>query len=195
MFERYTEPARRVIFFARAIAIRNSAPMIDSTHLLWGLMWPDTSRAQVLFRLREKFPQYRRRSHDSLLIATWKGKDLRLTDEVKKILAYSAMEADAMGDAWVDTDHMLLGTLCEPDCQAAQQLIAAGITLENARPVVMENRSSRPDYGPVIPLGKTPSPRVWLKSNWCWWKARWSEKRFAARHGKRATHVRIDKHV
>jgi ATP-dependent Clp protease ATP-binding subunit ClpA len=184
MFERYTEPARRAIFFARAIAIINKAPMIDSTHLLWGLMWPDTSRAQVLFGLREKFPQYRRRPQDSLLFATWRGQDLRLTDETKKILARAKMEADAMGDAWVDTDHLLLGTLCEPDCQAAQQLNAAGLTLETSRPVVLENRSSRPDYGPVIPLGKTPSPQVWLKSKWCWWKARRSEKRFAASRKK-----------
>lgn len=180
MFERYTEPARRAIFYARSIAIINSAPMIDSTHLLWSLMWPDTSRAQVLFRLREKFSQYRR-SSPSVLLAAWTGQDLLLTDEVKKILYYSAKEADAMGDAWVDTDHMLLGILCESDCQTAQQLHAAGLTLENARPVVVENRSSRPDYGPVIPLGKTPSPRIWLLSKWCWWKARWSEKRFAAR--------------
>jgi ATP-dependent Clp protease ATP-binding subunit ClpA len=172
------------MFFARAIAIVNKAPMIDSTHLLWGLMWPDTSRAQVLFGLREKFPEYGRRPQDSLLYATLKGQDLRLTDEVKKVLYYSAKEADALGDAWVDTDHLLLGTLCEPDCQAAQQLTAAGITLEKARPVVTENRASRPDYGPVIPLGKTPSPRVWLKSKWCWWKARRSEKRFAARRKK-----------
>ena len=183
MFERYTEPARRAIFFARAIAIINKAPMIDPTHLLWGLMWPDTSRAQVLFGLREKFPEYSGRPHDSLLFATW-SQDLRLTDEVKKILYYSSKEADAMGDAWVDTDHMLLGTLCEPDCQAAQQLNVAGLTLENARSVVIENRSSRPEYGPIIPLGKTPSPRVWLKSKWCWWKARRSEKRFAARRKK-----------
>lgn len=180
MFERYTEPARRTIFFARAIAVRNGAPMIDSTHLLWGLMWPDTSRAQVLFRLREKFPQYHRYPH-SLLVATRTGQDLRLTDEVKRILYYSAKEADAMGDAWVDTDHLLLGILCISNCQIAQQLSAAGLTLENARATVIENRPSRPDYGPVIPLGTTPSPGVWLKSKWCWWKARWSERWFAAR--------------
>lgn len=184
MFERYTEPARRTIFFARAIAIRNSAPMVDSTHLLWGLMWPDTCRAQVLFGLREKLPQYHRYPYDSLLVATWKGPDLRLTDEAKKILYYSAKEADAMGDAWVNTDHLLLGILCISDCQAAQQLTAAGLTLENARATVIENQPSRPDYGPVIPLGTTPSPRVWLKTKWCWWKARWSEKRFAMRRKK-----------
>jgi ATP-dependent Clp protease ATP-binding subunit ClpA len=180
MFERYTEPARRAIFFARAFAIRNSAPMIDSTHLLSGLMWPNTSRAQVLFGLREKFPQYGRETYGSL-VATWKGQDLLLTDEVKKILYFTSKEADAMGDAWVDTDHLFLGILCISDCQIAQQLNAAGLTLENARATVIENRPSRPDYGPVIPLGTTPSPRVWLKSKWCWWKARWSEKRFAAR--------------
>ena len=184
MFERYTEPARRAIFFARAIAIINKAPAIDSSNLLWGLMWPDTSRAQVLFGLREKFPQYGQRPQNSLLYATWKGQDLHLTDEVKKILYYSSKEADAMGDAWVDTDHLLLGILCISDCQAAQQLNAVGLTLENARATVIENRPSRPDYGPVIPLGTTPSPRVWLKSKWRWWKARWSEKRFAARRKK-----------
>jgi ATP-dependent Clp protease ATP-binding subunit ClpA len=183
MFERYTEPARRAIFYARAIAIINRAPMIDSTHLLWGLMWPDTSRAQVLFQLREKFPQYRRSSR-SVLVATWNGQDLRLTDEVKKILYYSSKEADAMSDAWVDTDHLLLGILCISDCQAAQQLTASGLTLENARASVIANRPSRPDYGPVIPLGTTPSPRIWLKSKWCWWKARRSEKRFAANRAK-----------
>ena len=83
----------------------------------------------------------------------------------QKILAYSAMEANAMGDAWFDTDHLLLGTLCESNCQAAQQLNAAGLTLENARSVVMENRPSLPDYGPVIPLGTSPSPRVWLSQS------------------------------
>lgn len=143
-------------------------------------MWPDPSRAQVLFRLREKFPQYRGRTQRSLLITSLKSKDLHLTHEGKKILSWSVMEADVMGDAWVDTDHLLLGILRESECQAAQQLNAAGLTLENARSVVTENRSSRPDYGPVIPLGQTPSPRVWLRSKWCWWKARRSEKRFAA---------------
>jgi|SRR6267142_5599658 len=184
MFERYTEPARKTIFFAWATAINNSGPTIDSTHLLSGLMWPDKSRAQFLFRLREKFPQYHRRPRHLRLSTTLKTTGLHLTDDAKRILARAAMEADAMGEAWVDTDHLLLGILCESDCQAARQLAAAGLTLENARLVVMENRSSRPDYGPVIPPGRSPSPRVWLASKWCWWKARRSEKQFAAKRQK-----------
>jgi ATP-dependent Clp protease ATP-binding subunit ClpA len=156
MFERYTEPATRAIFYARATAIINKAPMIDSTHLLWGLMWPDAPRAQVLFRLREKFPQYRRSPHRSLLRATWKSQDLRLTDEAKKTLAYASMEADAMGDAWVDTDHLLLGILRESGCQAAQHLTTAGLTLEKSRPLVMENQSIAPGLWPRDSAGGLP---------------------------------------
>jgi ATP-dependent Clp protease ATP-binding subunit ClpC len=171
MFERYTESARRAIFYARAITIINNAPKIDSTHLLWGLMWPNLSRAQELFRLREKFPQYSKRPQRSLLVKTLKGPDLPLTDESKRTLAWSAIEADAMRDPWLDTDHLLLGMLRESECQTAQQLNAVGITLENARVIVAENRSSRPDYGPVLPLGAAPSMLAWFASGWRLWKA------------------------
>jgi ATP-dependent Clp protease ATP-binding subunit ClpA len=170
VFERYTEPAKRAIFYARAVALIDNAPAIDAIHLLWGLLWPDKSRAQVLFHLRERLPQYLRRPRRSLLTAR---QDLLLTIDAKRILARTAMEADAMGDAWVDTDHLLLGILAEPGCLAAQHLVKAGITLQNARPVVMENRSSRPDYGPVIPLGQSQSPLDWLKSKWRQMKRFW----------------------
>jgi len=72
----------------------------------------------------------------------WKSQDLRLTDEVKRTLAYASMEADAMGDGWVDTDHLLLGILRESACQAAKQLTGAGLTFEDSRSMVIENQSS-----------------------------------------------------
>jgi hypothetical protein len=59
MFERYTEQARRAIFYARVAAFRNGAPAIDSSHLLYGVMWEDAPRAQKLFGLREVFPMYK----------------------------------------------------------------------------------------------------------------------------------------
>jgi ATP-dependent Clp protease ATP-binding subunit ClpA len=77
-----------------------------------------------------------------------------LTDEVKKILARTAMEADAMRDYWIDAEHLLLGILAEPNCTAARNLAKAGITLKSARRVVIENKASRRDYGPV------PAPKV-----------------------------------
>ena len=41
MFERYTEKARRVIFFARYEASQFGAPAIEPEHLLLGLMRED----------------------------------------------------------------------------------------------------------------------------------------------------------
>ncbi|MGA7170362.1 MAG: Clp protease N-terminal domain-containing protein, partial [Candidatus Sulfotelmatobacter sp.] len=38
MFERYTEKARRVIFFARYEASQYGSPEIDTEHLLLGLI-------------------------------------------------------------------------------------------------------------------------------------------------------------
>src|SRR6202022_4704181 len=74
MFERYTEKARRVIFFARYEASQFGAPAIEPEHLLLGLMREDKTltgrffpRAQVSIEsirkeiegrtlLREKIP-------------------------------------------------------------------------------------------------------------------------------------------
>jgi hypothetical protein len=47
MFERYTEKARRIVFFARYEASQYGSPYIEVTHLLFGL-------------LREDFPTLRR---------------------------------------------------------------------------------------------------------------------------------------
>ena len=41
MFERYTEKARRVIFFARYEASQYGSPSIETEHLLLGLMRED----------------------------------------------------------------------------------------------------------------------------------------------------------
>ncbi|MDQ3256655.1 MAG: hypothetical protein M3R15_22655, partial [Acidobacteriota bacterium] len=51
MFERYTEKARRVIFFARYEASQFGAPAIEPEHLLLGLMREDkTLTARFLLR-------------------------------------------------------------------------------------------------------------------------------------------------
>ena len=41
MFERYTEKARRVIFFARSEASQFGSPFIETEHLLLGLVRED----------------------------------------------------------------------------------------------------------------------------------------------------------
>lgn len=49
MFERYTEKARRVVFFARYEAGQFGAPAIEAEHLLLGLMREDKALVTAFF--------------------------------------------------------------------------------------------------------------------------------------------------
>ncbi len=166
MFERCSDPARHAIFYARAVATLNGSPIIDSVHLLLGLMWKSDSRAQELFHLREKFPQHQGCPWKFASLEAAPQSNPLLTDDAKRILARTQWEADAVRDYWIDTEHLLLGILGEKTCPAAQYLASAGLTLKNARRLVGENKASRPDYGPVSPWWRVQSPFERLLFKW-----------------------------
>ena len=50
MFERYTEKARRVIFFARYEASQFGSPYIETEHLLLGLLREEECAASKILR-------------------------------------------------------------------------------------------------------------------------------------------------
>jgi ATP-dependent Clp protease ATP-binding subunit ClpC len=174
MFERYLEPARRAIFFARYVALMNEAAAIDSGHLLCGLIWEETYRAVVLFGLREIFPLYRECPHKVANYSLVKSLNIPLTAAGKRILAKAAGKADAMQDYWIDTEHLLLGIVAEQACPAAQHLAKARIHLQNAREVIKNNHASRPKYpdyyDPEVKPGETPSLLDRMISQWRKWK-------------------------
>ena len=102
MFERYTEKARRVIFFARYEASNFGSPCIDTQHLLLGLIREDklllhhvqlkvdfeTVRQDVTSRIKPGKP-----------IPT--NIDLPLSEQAKRALKYAAEEADRTDPAVV----------------------------------------------------------------------------------------------
>jgi ATP-dependent Clp protease ATP-binding subunit ClpA len=135
MFERYTEKARRVIFFARYEASEVGSPYIESEHILVGLM---RESGHVLKRylgaevtmeeLREEIKAYAiRRPSTSTSV------DLPLSNECKRILAYAAEEAMRFEHQHIGTEHLMLGILRESDCLAASLLQKRGANLEAAR--------------------------------------------------------------
>jgi len=134
MFERYTEKARRVIFFARYEAAQFGSPLIETEHLLLGLVREEKALARRFLRgdaietLRpevEKYTTVRDKVSTSV--------DLPLSNESKCVLAYSAEEAEALGHKHVGTEHLLLGLLREEKCFAARLLNERGVELEKVR--------------------------------------------------------------
>jgi hypothetical protein len=122
MFERYTEKARRVIFFARYEASHYGSPEIDTEHLLLGLLREEKNVPRWLPRVQLEIIRQR------IEMVTEKRKsiptnvDLPLTSAAKSILKFAADEADRLANRHIGTEHLLLGFLDDKDCLAASLL-------------------------------------------------------------------------
>ncbi|HZD07248.1 MAG TPA: Clp protease N-terminal domain-containing protein, partial [Candidatus Limnocylindrales bacterium] len=64
MFERYTEKARRVIFFARYEASQFGSPYIETEHLLLGLLREDKALTNRFLRGQGKVEAIRKQIED-----------------------------------------------------------------------------------------------------------------------------------
>ncbi len=134
MFERYTEKARRVIFFARYEASQYGSPTIETEHMLLGLLREDKTLSH---RFLPKVPAESIRQQ--IEAATTKGEyiatsvDLPLSDENRRVLEHAAEEADRLSQKYIGTEHLLLGLLREEQCFGARLLQEHGVRLSAVR--------------------------------------------------------------
>ena len=98
MFERYTEKARRVIFFARYEASQFGSPYIETEHLLLGLIREDKALANRFLRSHAAVESIRKQieAHTTIREKVSTSVDLPLSHECKRVLAYAAEEAEAV---------------------------------------------------------------------------------------------------
>jgi len=135
MFERYTEKARRTVFFARYEASQFGSPYIETEHLLLGLLREDkalTSR----FLGRQGAAEEIRRQIESATMAgpkTSTSVDMPVSEECKRVLTYAAEEADRLAQESIATEHLLLGLLREEKSLAAEILHERGVRLSLVR--------------------------------------------------------------
>jgi ATP-dependent Clp protease ATP-binding subunit ClpC len=140
MFERYTEGARRVLFFALNEAKVLGSPYIETEHLLLGLLKEDPELVQRLVGKRVTEETFRAsilaNSTMPEVIAT--KIDPPLTNQCKRILAYANEESERLegrrtGTVLIRTGHLLLGLMREQGCPAARLLKDAGAELAAMR--------------------------------------------------------------
>jgi len=135
LFERYTEPARRTIFFARYEASQFGTKAIESEHLLLGLLreYPrlaerlhsrDASASEIRKEIEKRKPPGPK---------TPTSVDLPLSMECKRAMTFAAEEAREMKHQHIGNEHLLVGLLRQEKCLAAELLGARGIDLEEAR--------------------------------------------------------------
>ena len=135
MFERYTEKARRVIFFARYEASQFGSPYIETEHMLLGMLREDKALTQRFLRSQDAIEEIRRQVESASLKGekTSTSVDLPLSNEGKRVLAYAAEEAELLSHKHIGTEHLLLGLLREEKCFAAQILHERGVRISFVR--------------------------------------------------------------
>ena len=158
MFERYTERARRVIFFARYEASQFGSTSIETEHLLVGLLREDKNLTNRFLRNHSSIESIRKEieSRTTIREKVSTSIDLPLSNECKRILAYAAEEAERLNHRHIGTEHLLLGILREEKCVAAEILHERGLRLNAIRE---ELARSVVDRQTLIHNAMPPSPR------------------------------------
>jgi ATP-dependent Clp protease ATP-binding subunit ClpC len=135
MWQRFTERARRVVFFAQEEAARLGENYVGTEHLLLGLVREsDSVAARILDRLgvplgriRADIERQVTRGHGNL------GQDMQLTPRAKRVIDLAYEEARQLNNNYIGTEHLLLGLIREGDGLAARVLVKLGADLERTR--------------------------------------------------------------
>lgn len=136
MFERYTEKARRVIFFARYEASQLGVSQIEPEHILLAIIREDKKLAVRFFKQTNANVNSIRKEIEGF--ATVRDCisseiDLPLSEGAKRALSFAAEESELLGNRHIGTEHLLLGLLREENSIAAEVLYARGLRLSDVR--------------------------------------------------------------
>ncbi len=151
MFERYTEKARRVIFFARYEASQFGSPYIETEHLLLGMLREDKALTNRFLRSHASVESIRKQieAHTTVRESVPTSVDLPLSDECKRVLAFAAEEAEQLGHKHIGTEHLLLGLLREEECFATEILRDRGLRHGIIRDELARTPHHSPSRNPV----------------------------------------------
>jgi ATP-dependent Clp protease ATP-binding subunit ClpA len=144
MFQRYTEKARRVIFFARYEASQYGSPYMESEHFLLGLLredlglvrrflGPNSVTTDIRAQIERKITRRER-------IST--SVEVPLTTECEKILNLAVEESERLAHQWVGTEHILLGILGVEGSLAARLLRERGLKPHAIRELLAKTPAS-----------------------------------------------------
>jgi hypothetical protein len=127
MFERYTEHARRAIFYARFEASQLSSEYIEPVHLMLALFREYSLLARMLStgEMEAIRTEVERNWKGGPRIST--SVDMPLSPSAKRALDGARDAADELGSREIDTGHLLLGLLNIKEAPVTEILARHGI--------------------------------------------------------------------
>jgi ATP-dependent Clp protease ATP-binding subunit ClpC len=141
MFERYTERARRVLFFARYEASQLGSVSIETEHLLLGLIREGKGLTSRIFARSHLSLENIRKEIEGRTVFREKvstSVEIPFSAETKRVLQFAAEEADRLLHNYIGTEHLLLGILREERSVAASILMEKGMRLNTVREDIVQ---------------------------------------------------------
>jgi hypothetical protein len=145
MWQRFTERARRVIFFSQDEAGRLGENYVSTEHILLGLTREtDTVAARILDTLGVKLDQIRFEIERQVARADGApATDMQLTPRAKRVIDLAYDEARQLDNNYIGTEHLLLGLVREENGLAGRVLLKLGVTLTRTRNEVAMLQAAR----------------------------------------------------
>jgi hypothetical protein len=141
MFERYTERARRVLFFARYEASHTGSISIETEHLLLGLLREGKGVTGRIFARSRLSSETVRKEIEGRMVFRERlptSVEIPFSAECKRVLGYAAEEADRLLHNYIGTEHLLLGILREERSVAGSILHDSGMRLTTVRDDIVQ---------------------------------------------------------
>jgi ATP-dependent Clp protease ATP-binding subunit ClpC len=160
MWQRFTERARRVIFYAQEEAGRLGENYVSTEHLLLGLVRePDSVAARILERMGVSLSRVRSEIERQVSRGEGRlGQETQLTPRAKRVIDLAYDEARQLNNNYIGTEHLLLGLIREGEGLAGRVLARLGVDLERARREVMALQSS--DTSAPAPRQRSRTPTL-----------------------------------
>lgn len=137
MWQRFTERARRIIFFAQEEAGHRGFNEVRTEHLLLGtLRESDTVAGRLLACLGVKQAELRddvRRRTEGVRGEGRLSQDMQLSAGVKRVISCAYEEAKLLKNNYIGTEHILLALVRDEEGIPGAALAAASVGLERLR--------------------------------------------------------------
>ena len=143
MFERFTDEARRALFYARARTAERDGDAITNEDLLDGLLLaaPDAitrfAAADALLP-RETAEEFIERAERGDTWGRHARKEIPFSPSAKLVLDRALQEANDLGHADLRPEHLLVGLLPDEGSEAWRMLHEAGVRLTAVRRALAE---------------------------------------------------------
>lgn len=127
MFERYTEPARRVLFFARFEASQVHGFTIGPEHIVLGVLRESPAAVTRFIRPGADIGTLRRSLVPAPPEVASTAVEIPFSSDAKAALARARDEADGLLNRWIAPEHLVLGVLVASSEAPARALAEAGL--------------------------------------------------------------------